>query len=198
MKYLLLIYGNEANMRSASKAASEQMHGAYIAYTEAMKKAGVIVGGERLRPTNSASSVRVANGKTQVLDGPYAETKEQLGGYYMIEVPDLDAALSWAARCPGAAHGTIAVRPVGPMRRRARGVARGPRPRYDRIGGAKELRQAGRLPRGAHQRRRGGGGRVVRRLRGCAFGLAGERTSRQPGGVADGGGTAQADRRGAA
>jgi hypothetical protein len=86
-----------------------------MAYTEAMKKAGVHVGGERLRPTSASSTVRVANGKTQVLDGPYAETKEQLGGYYMIDVPDLDAALSWAARCPGAAHGTMEVRPIWAM-----------------------------------------------------------------------------------
>jgi hypothetical protein len=91
------------------------MSGAYFAYTEAMQKAGVLVGGERLRPTSDATTVRVKDGKTQVLDGPYAETKEQLGGYYMIDVPDLDAALSWAARCPGAATGTMEVRPVWPM-----------------------------------------------------------------------------------
>jgi hypothetical protein len=115
MKYLLLIYGNEAGMQAASKDAVTQMSAAYIAYTQAMIKAGVHVGGERLRPTSSASTVRVADGKTNVLDGPYAETKEQLGGYYMIDVPDLDAALSWAARCPGASHGTIEVRPIWPM-----------------------------------------------------------------------------------
>jgi hypothetical protein len=115
MKYMLLIYGNEAAMQSASQETVGQMMAAYTAYTEAMKKAGVHVGSDRLRPSTSASAVRVANGKTQVLDGPYAETKEQLGGYYMIEVPDLDAALSWAARCPGAAHGTIEVRPIWAM-----------------------------------------------------------------------------------
>jgi hypothetical protein len=115
MKYLLMIYGNEAAMQSASKADSDRMHAAYLAYTEALQKAGVIVGGERLRPTSSATTVRVADGKTKVLDGPYAETKEQLGGYYMIDVPDLDAALSWAARCPGASHGVMEVRPVWPM-----------------------------------------------------------------------------------
>ena len=115
MQYMLLIYGNEASMQSASKADVDQMHAAYGAYTEAMTKAGVIVGGGRLRPTASASTVRVANGKTQVLDGPYAETKEQLGGYYMIDVPDLDAALSWAARCPGASHGVVEVRPIWAM-----------------------------------------------------------------------------------
>jgi hypothetical protein len=77
-----------------------------------MTKAGAFVAGERLRPMATASSVRVCNGKTEVLDGPYAESKEQLGGYYLIDVADLDAALSWAARCPGAQHGTIEVRPV--------------------------------------------------------------------------------------
>ncbi len=115
MQYLLLIYGNEAGMLSATKEQSSQMMAAYGAYTEAMKKAGVIVGGERLKPTSTATSVRVAKGKTEVLNGPYAETKEQLGGYYMIDVPDLDAALSWAARCPGANHGTIEVRPIWAM-----------------------------------------------------------------------------------
>ena len=106
MQYLLLIYGNEAGMQSASKADMEQMMAAYGAYTEAMKKAGVLVGANRLQPTASATTVRVADGKTKVLDGPYAETKEQLGGYYLIDVPDLDAALSWAARCPGASYGS--------------------------------------------------------------------------------------------
>ena len=115
MKYLLLIYANEANMAAASKKDTEQMHAAYGAYTEALQKAGVVLGGNRLRPTTSATSVRVANGKTNVLNGPYAETKEQLGGYYMIDVPDIDAALSWAARCPGASTGTIEVRPIWEM-----------------------------------------------------------------------------------
>ena len=115
MQYLLLIYGNEAGMLSASKETTNQMMAAYTAYTEAMKKAGVHVGSNRLQPTSSATSVRVAGDKTKVLNGPYAETKEQLGGYYMIDVPDLDAALSWASRCPGAAHGTIEVRPIWTM-----------------------------------------------------------------------------------
>jgi hypothetical protein len=112
MKYLLLIYANEAAMLSASKEASAQTLAAYGAYTEAIKKAGVLVGSNRLRPTSSATTVRVNDGRTQVLDGPYADTKEQLAGYYMIDVPDLDAALSWAARCPGASHGRVEVRPI--------------------------------------------------------------------------------------
>jgi hypothetical protein len=115
MKYMLLIHGNEANQQAASKEAAGQMLAAYGAYTEAMTKAGVYVDGNRLRPTASATTVRVANGKTNVLDGPYVETKEQLGGYYVIEAPDLDAAVSWAARCPGAAYGTIEVRPIWQM-----------------------------------------------------------------------------------
>lgn len=115
MEYLLLIYGNEAAMLSASKEAAGQMMAAYAAYTEAMKKAGVYVGGNRLQPTSTATTVRAPNGKSSVLDGPYAETKEQLGGYYMIKAPDLDAALSWAARCPGAAYGAIEVRPLWAM-----------------------------------------------------------------------------------
>jgi len=115
MQYMLLIYGNEARLQSASKSDGEQMLAAYGAYTEAVKKAGVFVAADRLRPTASASTVRVANGKTQVLDGPYAETKEQLAGYYLIDVADLDAALSWAARCPAASHGTVEVRPIWTM-----------------------------------------------------------------------------------
>ena len=115
MKYMLLIYRDEADMQAASKAQVEQTMGAYMAYTEALKKAGVYAGGDRLQPSSAATTVRVTGGKSKVLDGPYAESKEQLGGYYMIEVPDLDAALSWAARCPGASHGTIEVRPLWVM-----------------------------------------------------------------------------------
>jgi len=115
MQYLLMIYGNEAGMQAASKDQATQMSAAYMAYAEAMKQAGVIRGGERLRPTSEATTVRVKNGKTEVLDGPYADTKEQLGGFFMIDVPDLDAALSWAAKCPGASVGTMEVRPIWPM-----------------------------------------------------------------------------------
>jgi hypothetical protein len=115
MQYLLLIYSNEAAMQSASEAEMGQAMAAYGAYTEAMSKAGVMVGANRLRPVSTATTVRTSGGKTQVLDGPYAETKEQLGGYYLIDVPDLDTALSWAERCPGSAMGTIEVRPIWAM-----------------------------------------------------------------------------------
>jgi hypothetical protein len=107
MQYLLLIYGNEQAMLSAPKEASTQMMAAYTAYTQALRSAGVLQGSNRLK--------RTAGTKTEVLDGPYAETKEQLAGYYLIDVPNLDEALSWAARCPGAAHGAIEVRPVWEM-----------------------------------------------------------------------------------
>ncbi len=115
MQYMLMIYGNEAGRQAASKQDMEQMFAAYGAYTQAMKKAGVMKAGDPLQPSTTATTVRVKQGKTEVLNGPYAETKEQLGGYYLIEVPDLDAALSWAARCPGASAGTIEVRPIMAM-----------------------------------------------------------------------------------
>lgn len=115
MQYMLLIYNSEAALANAPKADFDQMMSAYGAYTEALKKAGVLKAGDALQPTSAASTVRVKNGKTSVLNGPFAETKEQLGGYYLIDVPDLDAALSWAARCPGASTGSMEVRPVWAM-----------------------------------------------------------------------------------
>jgi hypothetical protein len=83
-----------------------------MAYTEALRNAGVLRGQNRLQPSTAATTVRVVEGKSRVLDGPYADTKEQLGGYFLIEVSDLDAAISWAARCPGASHGVVEVRPI--------------------------------------------------------------------------------------
>ena len=112
MQYLLLIYTNENAMLHAPKETVSQMIGAYQAYTEAMKKAGAWLASNRLRPTSEATTVRTRDGKKSVLNGPFAETKEQLAGFYLIEAPDLDGALAWAARCPGAAHGSIEVRPV--------------------------------------------------------------------------------------
>jgi hypothetical protein len=115
MQYMLLIYGNEKQMQARGKDDTEAMMAAYSAYGEALTKAGVMVGGNRLKPTDTATAVRTAGGKTQVLNGPYAETKEQLGGYFMIEAADLDAAIGWAARCPGASYGTVEVRPIWAM-----------------------------------------------------------------------------------
>jgi hypothetical protein len=115
MQYLLMIYSDEAAEARMSEAEAQAEIAAYGAYAGAMAQAGVLVGGERLRPTGDATSVRIRNGKTELLNGPYADTREQLGGYFMVDVPDLDAALHWAARCPTAPHGTIEVRPVWSM-----------------------------------------------------------------------------------
>ncbi len=115
MQYLLLIYSDESRMAAMTPADGQQMSQVFGAYTEALKAAGALVGGERLRPTASATTVRVRDSKQQVLNGPYAETKEQLGGYYLIEAKDLDDALHWAARCPGASYGSMEVRPIWPM-----------------------------------------------------------------------------------
>lgn len=115
MQYMLLIHSNENAFAQMTPEQQQQGYGAYMAYNEALKQSGTLVASGRLRPTSSTSSVRIVDGKTQVLDGPFVETKEQLGGYFLIEVPDLDAAISWAARCPGASHGTIEVRPIWVM-----------------------------------------------------------------------------------
>jgi hypothetical protein len=112
MQYLLLLYAREDGWNALSQAEKERGMAAYTAYTEALRNAGVLAGSNRLQPISAATTVQVVDGKTQVLDGPYADTKEQLGGYYMIDVPDLDAAIAWAARCPGAGHGIVEVRPV--------------------------------------------------------------------------------------
>ncbi len=111
MQYLLMTYVQEAGWTQLTKAQQEQGMAAYMAYTEALTKAGVLVGTGRLQPSSAATTVRNANGKPQVLDGPYVDSKEQLGGYYIIDVPDLDSAMSWAARCPTVDHGVVEVRP---------------------------------------------------------------------------------------
>ena len=115
MKYLVMIYASEAAESKMTPEETGKILQAYGAYMEAMGKAGVLLGSNRLRPTSEATSVRVKDGKTHVLNGPYAETREQLGGYCLIEVADLDAALAWAARCPSSAYGTIEVRPIWAM-----------------------------------------------------------------------------------
>ena len=117
MQYLLLLYSDYNSFAKMAPEEQKQAVAAYQSYGEALTKAGAYVGSNRLQPTTAATTVRVASGKTQVLNGPYVETKEQLGGYYLIDVPDLDAALSWAARCPGASHGSVEVRPVWVMQK---------------------------------------------------------------------------------
>jgi hypothetical protein len=110
-----MIVSNEGRWTKMTQEERVQGVAAYSAYTEALKQAGVLAGSNRLQPTSAATTVRVANGKSQVLNGPYADAKEQLGGYYLIDVPDLDAALSWAARCPAASYGAVEVRPIWAM-----------------------------------------------------------------------------------
>ena len=115
MEYTLLIYADQAAFETISPAQMKETQAAYHAYTEALQEAGVLRGANRLRPTQTATTVRLRSGKTEVLNGPYAETREQLGGYSLVDVADLDAALAWAARCPGASHGIVEVRPVWAM-----------------------------------------------------------------------------------
>ena len=115
MQYLLALYSDESQWDKMTPEQQQQGGAAYMAYTQALQTAGVFVGSNRLRPTSTATTLRTTNGKTQVLDGPYIDSKEQLGGYYLIDVPDLDAALSWAGKCPGVGHGIVEVRAVWPM-----------------------------------------------------------------------------------
>lgn len=114
MQYLLSIYADESGWERMTPDQQQQGMRAYGAYTEALKAAGALVNSNRLRPSSTATTVRTVDGKSQVLDGPYAESKEQLGGYYLIDVADLDQALSWAARCPASQHGTVEVRAIWP------------------------------------------------------------------------------------
>ena len=112
MKYLLLIYTSEAEDAKATPEEQQANMGEYFAFTQELTDAGSNLGGEALHSTTSATSVRVRDGKTIASDGPFAETKEQLGGFYMIEAENLDDAIGWAAKIPGARHGTIEVRPI--------------------------------------------------------------------------------------
>jgi hypothetical protein len=115
MQYMLLIMGDESRM-NPPEVEDTGMSADHHAYTQALLKAGAMRGGERLHPTSSASTVKVRDGKAVVLDGPYVESQEQLGGYYLIEAASLDEAIGWAVKCPAAAHGAIEVRPVWPTR----------------------------------------------------------------------------------
>jgi hypothetical protein len=112
MKYLCLIYETEQNWAHYSKSQGDAMMAEYGTFTEDIQKSGHLVAGEALQPTNTATTVRVRNGKLGTTDGPFAETKEQLGGFYMIEAKDLNDAIQVAAKIPSARWGTIEVRPV--------------------------------------------------------------------------------------
>jgi len=115
MQYLLTLYANESGWGQMTPEQQQQGVAAYAAYTEALRSAGALINANRLRPSATATTLRTVDGKTQVLDGPFAESKEQLGGYYLIEAPDLDAAMQWAGRCPGVQHGVVEVRAIWTM-----------------------------------------------------------------------------------
>ena len=115
MEYLLLIYSNEKSWETMPKAESEAIFGEYMAFTEDIRKKGNYKGGNPLQPTPTATTVRVRGGKTLTTDGPFAETKEQLGGYYLVEAKDLDEAIAIASRIPSARMGSIEVRPIQKM-----------------------------------------------------------------------------------
>ena len=115
MKYLLLIYENEAEWAAMSEQEQGQVFGEYMAFTQDVAQSGHLVHGEPLQPVATATSVRVRDGRTVTTDGPFAETREQLGGFYLVEARDLDEAIALAARIPGARTGTIEVRPVMPI-----------------------------------------------------------------------------------
>ena len=114
MKYLLLIYGNEADFANVSEKEQEAIFREYMEFSQAIHRAGNYISGEALQPVATATTVRVRGGKTVTTDGPFAETREQLGGFYMIEAKDLDEATSIAARIPSSRTGSIEVRPIMP------------------------------------------------------------------------------------
>ena len=115
MKYLMMICGNEADEAKATPEQMKEIMGAYGAFTNEVKEKKIYVGGERLRPVSTATTVRVRGGKTSTTDGPFAETKEQLGGFYLLDCKDLDQAIEYAAKIPAAASGCVEIRPIWTM-----------------------------------------------------------------------------------
>jgi hypothetical protein len=111
VRYLLLIYSEEPTEPPPGDVM-DQVMADYMEYSKAVADAGVVQGGDALQGSQTATSVRIKDGERIVTDGPFAETREVLGGFYLIDVPDLDAAIEWAARCPGAKYGTMEVRPI--------------------------------------------------------------------------------------
>jgi hypothetical protein len=112
MQYILLIYSNEAERTGRPHDENNKMHGEYMEFTANIKKSGHMLAGEPLEPTSTATTVRVKNGKTLRTDGPFAETREQLAGFYIIEAKDLDEAVMIAAKIPDARSGSVEVRPI--------------------------------------------------------------------------------------
>ncbi len=115
MQYLCLIYSDETMWPKMAPTEAESMMAEYMAFTAQVKESGHYLGGNRLQPTPASTSVRIRNGKLSATDGPFAETKEQLGGYYLIEAKDLNDAIQVASRIPGARVGCIEVRPIAPV-----------------------------------------------------------------------------------
>jgi hypothetical protein len=113
MKYALLVYGDENAWATTPQEEMDAVYAAHGAYTEALIEAGVLRGGEELQPTTTATSVRFGGAAPATTDGPFAETREQLGGFYLIEVETLDEALEWARKMPAMTDGTVEVRPCG-------------------------------------------------------------------------------------
>ena len=112
MKYLCLIYEDENTYATMPKEEADAVFGEYFTFTDGIKKSGHHVSSEALQPVNTATTIRMRNGKLSTTDGPFAETKEQLGGFYLVDCKDLDEAIETAARIPGARDGSIEVRPV--------------------------------------------------------------------------------------
>lgn len=112
MRYVMLIYGNENQGNALSQAEQEAEMAAYNAFTQEVSERGILLGGEPLHPTTAATTVHVRNHKVLTTDGPFAETKEQLGGFYILECKNLDEAIEYAAKIPGASRGSIEIRPI--------------------------------------------------------------------------------------
>ena len=112
MQYMLMFYQPAAEFEQRNDASSQAYRASWVAYADAVRASGISLGGHGLLPPMTGTTLRVRGDKRQVQDGPFADTKEQLGGYFVVDVPDLDAALEWAARAPCAASGGVEVRPV--------------------------------------------------------------------------------------
>jgi hypothetical protein len=112
MQYMLLLYSDPAGWAAMTPDQQEAAMGKYVAYTKMLVDAGVMRGGEQLARPDAATTVSVQNGARRIQDGPFIESKESLGGFYLIEAPDLDAAIGWAEKCPSAHHGHVEVRPI--------------------------------------------------------------------------------------
>lgn len=115
MQYLLMVHIDEAEQARTAEAEASALTAEYVAFAKSTMESGHYRAGERLRPTMDAKTVRVREGKTLVTDGPFAETREQLGGYFLIEAKDAGEAVAIAARIPGARHGSVEVRPIWPV-----------------------------------------------------------------------------------